>query len=295
MEKFWFATQDPKVLEYEPAGLWILDKFKNYHSNHEIKPDDWVAIYERQKGRGQTNDGAKAVVALAKIRTLENPWQQEGDFWRIAAVDLIYKDPKGVECKIVGQILTGDKTIDGSKSGGVIHLQYSGKITEIGKNKFDSIAAYFAKDELDEEYQGQVERSSPNQNPPQGPQSPQYRQIAGRKELITDPSIAKYCLNRSNFTCEINPVHVAFKSEVTGENYVEAHHLIPLKAQPAFKKTLDNPANIVSLCPNCHRLLHHAIQSEKLEYLTILLSQNKMATLKIFGTPITFDAIMKYY
>jgi HNH endonuclease len=295
MERYWFTTQDPKVLEYQPAGLWVLDKFKNFDSNHEIKPGDWVAIYEPKKGRGETNDGAKAVVALAQITTLENPWQQEGDFWRIAGVNLIYKDPKGVECRIVGQILTGDQTIGGSMSGWFLNRRYSGRITEIGNEKFDSIAEYFAKDESDEEYQGRVERSSPNQNPPQEPQQPQYQQIGGRKALITDPSIAKYCLNRSNFVCEINSLHVAFKSNVTGKNYVEAHHLIPLKAQPAFEKALDNPANIISLCPNCHRLLHHAIRSEKIEYLRILLSQSKMAALMNFGTPITFDEIMKYY
>ena len=28
MEQYWFATQDPKVLEYEPGGLWVLDRFK---------------------------------------------------------------------------------------------------------------------------------------------------------------------------------------------------------------------------------------------------------------------------
>jgi 5-methylcytosine-specific restriction protein A len=101
-------------------------------------------------------------------------------------------------------------------------------------------------------------------------------------------------LNKSNFVCEVNPAHVTFKSKVTGNNYVEAHHPIPLKGQPEFAKALDNQANIVSLCPNCHRLLHHATQSEKLDRLRVLFNETKKA-LENLGTPITLEELLKQY
>ena len=37
---------------------------------------------------------------------------------------------------------------------------------------------------------------------------------------------------------------------------MEAHHIIPLSAHEQFEYNLDVDANIVSLCPNCHRKLH---------------------------------------
>jgi hypothetical protein len=53
MQSYWFATQDPKVLEDQPAGLWVLDKFKKMPANHQIKKDDWVAIYEPKDDRAR--------------------------------------------------------------------------------------------------------------------------------------------------------------------------------------------------------------------------------------------------
>lgn len=46
------------------------------------------------------------------------------------------------------------------------------------------------------------------------------------------------------------------------QQYVEAHHLIPMKYQNMFEQSLDIPENIVALCPNCHRAIHYG----KLEY-----------------------------
>ncbi len=40
--------------------------------------------------------------------------------------------------------------------------------------------------------------------------------------------------------------------------YLEAHHLIPLALQNVITKKLDVIENIFSLCPNCHRAIHHA-------------------------------------
>ncbi|WP_243458158.1 hypothetical protein [Sporosarcina sp. Te-1] len=60
-----------------------------------------------------------------------------------------------------------------------------------------------------------------------------------------DPGVAKESLVRANFLCEINSSHSTFKSNVTKENYVEAHHLIPMHSQVDFIHSLDVPGNIV--------------------------------------------------
>lgn len=71
----------------------------------------------------------------------------------------------------------------------------------------------------------------------------------------------------ANFQCEIDSHHYSFISKRTGKQYVEAHHIIPLSKQKYFYNTLDLEANIVSLCPNCHKVIHYGSDREKKELL----------------------------
>ena len=176
-----------------------------------------------------------------------------------------------------------------------MNRRYAGRITNIGRDKFDAIAKYFSADDIGESYQEEVERATPSPSPPPGPTTPQYQASKTGKKLVIDNSLAKYCKEQAQYTCEANSGHISFLSKVTGQNFVEVHHLIPLKAQLEFKNALDNIANIVSLCPNCHRLLHHAPDSEKRTPLKALLNDTRKQALKNRGTPITFRELLKYY
>ena len=46
---------------------------------------------------------------------------------------------------------------------------------------------------------------------------------------------------------------------------MEGHHALPMRYQERFKNSLDVYANVVCLCPTCHRLLHYGIASEKID------------------------------
>ena len=48
---------------------------------------------------------------------------------------------------------------------------------------------------------------------------------------------------------------------------MEGHHAVPMKEQNNFDVSLDVYANIVCLCPICHRLLHYGKVSQKREVL----------------------------
>lgn len=78
-----------------------------------------------------------------------------------------------------------------------------------------------------------------------------------------------------NFCCEYDVDHRTFTSSVTKHNYVEGHHMIPIEKQNEFNVSLDVYANIVSLCPICHRLLHHGIIEEKLFVVEKIYSERK--------------------
>ncbi|MGG1400182.1 hypothetical protein ABE288_20520 [Bacillus salipaludis] len=73
---------------------------------------------------------------------------------------------------------------------------------------------------------------------------------------------SKKAIVLAKYKCEYDNKHMFFKSSVTGKNYVEAHHLIPMEFQGQFKRSLDVEANIISLCPLCHKTVHHATAEE---------------------------------
>lgn len=96
--------------------------------------------------------------------------------------------------------------------------------------------------------------------------------IVPKPQLVTQNEVKKWKRNKLivqqviksvHYCCEIDNKHTTFISSSTGKNYVEGHHLIPMQKQEIFENSLDNYANIISLCPNCHRLLHHGVAPQK--------------------------------
>ena len=65
------------------------------------------------------------------------------------------------------------------------------------------------------------------------------------------------------YKCEYDPLHTTFTAKSTGHTYMEGHHALPLMYQDKFNSSLDVYANVVCLCPVCHRLLHYGVETEK--------------------------------
>ena len=91
------------------------------------------------------------------------------------------------------------------------------------------------------------------------------REIGQRITYVRDPRLAAMRFDLSGYKCEIDDSHDTFIAQRTNKQYVEAHHLIPMKYQHLFADPLDNLDNLVSLCANCHRGIHHAIAEHKYE------------------------------
>jgi len=68
----------------------------------------------------------------------------------------------------------------------------------------------------------------------------------------------------ANYACENNSEHRTFTSKATGKPYMEGHHLIPLCFQSEFNHSIDIYANVVCLCPTCHKLLHYGVDRERI-------------------------------
>lgn len=114
------------------------------------------------------------------------------------------------------------------------------------------------------------------------------------KKYKRNPWKGKNAILDAGYLCEVNPKHMNFTSRITGENYVEAHHLIPMEFQEDFNKSIDVEANIVSLCVNCHKKLHHATFEEKVTILN-LLYERRISRLKKCEIEIEEKTLFSYY
>lgn len=72
-----------------------------------------------------------------------------------------------------------------------------------------------------------------------------------------------HAIEAADYRCEINSDHTTFTAKNTGHPYMEGHHALPMRLQSKFDKSLDVYANIVCLCPICHRFLHYGVEIEK--------------------------------
>lgn len=115
---------------------------------------------------------------------------------------------------------------------------------------------------------------------------PEHRMVFSRKIWTRDPEVVRGTLIDAGFLCEFDASHSTFISRVSDRNYVEAHHLIPLGCQEHFLNSLNVRANVVSLCPMCHRLLHLGKFPEKkvlLDHLFVV-RQARLESSGIFTT-----------
>jgi 5-methylcytosine-specific restriction enzyme A len=115
------------------------------------------------------------------------------------------------------------------------------------------------------------------------------REINQCISYVRDPRLAAMRFNLSGFTCEVDSSHTTFVAQRTKRQFVEAHHFIPMKYQHLFPWALDNLNNIISLCPNCHRAIHHAVPDDKYQLIDGIY-QKRPALHNL-----TFEDIAQYY
>ena len=116
----------------------------------------------------------------------------------------------------------------------------------------------------------------------------------GKKEYPRDPRVVANARNIANYKCEIDMDHPSFIRKKDNKKYTEAHHLIPLRYHEEFEYSLDVEENVISLCSNCHRCLHHGIDTERSRLLEKLYKErNKL--LKKVGLDISLEQLKEYY
>ncbi len=119
----------------------------------------------------------------------------------------------------------------------------------------------------------------------------------------TDKDISLKALQLVDFKCEyaslMNETHLTFECRAankTNKQYLEAHHLIPMKAQVDYLPiNIDRLENVVGLCPICHTAIHYGTKEEVMKIITPLYNA-RIDSLNKIGIFITLDELVsKYY
>ena len=74
-------------------------------------------------------------------------------------------------------------------------------------------------------------------------------------------------LTYADYKCEMDNSHETFITETTGKPYMEGHHAIPMRLQDKFEHSLDVYANLICLCPICHRRIHYGLKEDRVNML----------------------------
>lgn len=109
-----------------------------------------------------------------------------------------------------------------------------------------------------------------------------------------DSNNAFMAIQNANFTCENDLNHKTFISVKTGNQFVEAHHLIPIEFQDRYQYSIDVPENIISLCPNCHRAFHSSTNEVKDILIAKFIGKRKPLLLKR-GIGVEDEQLLKFY
>lgn len=187
----------------------------------------------------------------------------------LRSVSIVYPKRKGNELRMYFNTLSGftidsdtylSSDAEGKKVHWYIYRKSDDEFPHIGMADSDYLSGYllqFRGDALTEEPDDSVYQTA------------LQNELAGERVLLSalryrrNIREAAMALEHAGFLCEVDPTHKTFTSAATGKPYVEGHHLIPISHQDEFEHSIDVKENIVALCPNCHRLVHHGINEEK--------------------------------
>lgn len=103
---------------------------------------------------------------------------------------------------------------------------------------------------------------------------PKPEKIIIEKESFKRTNIVRVqAIELAGHKCEIDNSHITFEAEKDGSPYMEGHHAIPLHLQGDFLYSLDVFANVVCLCPICHRKIHYGRCVDRKDMLAYLFEE----------------------
>ena len=121
--------------------------------------------------------------------------------------------------------------------------------------------------------------------------------IEGKQQLKSIFAMRKkIAREKSHYTCELEQYKGCryFTSKTTNHNYVEVHHFVPREFRNNFENSVDVLANYITLCPNCHRMIHLATDRERIDVIRYIFNQRK-ERLKNCGIEVELKDLLNFY
>ncbi|MDN3438704.1 hypothetical protein QMA04_11410 [Planococcus sp. APC 3900] len=264
--------------------------FKNHLPNRTYQfknrmdtPDETLVLFQYQN----------RLIALAMLERVES-YEEKNEYgykgrYKFQSSSIAIFDP--LSLNDVQEIWSGVKSFNQS-SQKLELAQYGALKKLLSKRNFR-----FVEYEDEEDYQNAIGNMEVESEKVEDQPEDLIIKISKASEKIKwgrDPVKGKRAIVQVDFKCEADDSHTFFNSFITGKNYVEAHHLIPLQFQNNFINSLDVEANIVSLCPMCHKKVHHARMDEKLPVVEELYEKRK-DRLEKCGIGVSLENLKSYY
>lgn len=105
------------------------------------------------------------------------------------------------------------------------------------------------------------------------PENPSGTYVAKSKHWKRSSILRNQALAFAHYTCELHQDHVTFLAQSTHKPYMEGHHIIPMAMHASFDHSLDVYANIICLCPICHRKIHLGLKEDRKDMLKEIYDQ----------------------
>lgn len=181
---------------------------------------------------------------------------------------------------------------------------YKGKYPQLDKRLFEYLKKCINQNNIDDDISFQlkiqeVDVSCCEKLGDNSHNTPNFAINKGRVGVVKNATVSKQALVKADYVCAGNQEHGTFVT-TKGQRYMEGHHLIPCtytNVKYYWEKqrvNIDCQANIVSLCPTCHRLIHYGADNVRRTLIEKLYEEAK-DKLESIGLTLTLEELLKLY
>lgn len=119
----------------------------------------------------------------------------------------------------------------------------------------------------------------------------------GVKKLeVVRSVLKKLAKEKTNYQCIFHDLNNCkyFTSKEENKNYLEIHHLVPREFSYNFEDTIEFVENYIPLCPRCHRMIHKAVDRERIVLINYLFNI-RHKDLEEHGIDVTIKELYEFY
>ncbi|HLR66910.1 MAG TPA: HNH endonuclease [Virgibacillus sp.] len=268
-----------------PANSTLFKQFKERHLKQINQFEEFAEQLTRKAGAAKKKSGKASSYARYLIRLLILYYEEYNEYLsNLISFDSV----KNIE-KITNKHQFRKLNINEGHFYSATFRCYKAFVAETNEH-VEEIETNLTNEELDRKNDIVINSSDLIKSPQKKNERNNHNGAYKRNKLEIHAS-----KQRNNWKCEYNKNHTTFINSSNNKPFVEAHHLIPMGAQDYFDNTIDFSDNIVILCPNCHRKIHHGLDEEKKKMITGLFENRKWKYKNVYDIKIELSDLFDFY